>query len=715
MVQPLLSAEWYRVARLKPRLRLAVRVRRQLLRGTRWYLLCDDASGRQHLVNQAAFGFIGRCDGAHDVQTVWDAMLSDAAESAPTQPEVIELLVQLDELDLLQCERGPDTEMLFRRHEQRRRQRRRSMINPFSFRLSLGDPSRWLPRLDPIAHALFRPVVLWLWLAAVALAAFAAAAHWDELAAHTRELLGSPRAMLLAWLCFPMMKALHELGHALAVRRWGGDVREFGLGLMLLVPAPYVDASAASAFERRSQRAGVAAAGIVVELALAALALLVWVGAQPGVVRDISLVMMAIGGCSTLVFNGNPLLRFDGYHVMCDLLELPNLAARSNAWWSAALRRLLQGRRTDDAPVAAHAETKWLVAYAPLSFAYRIPLAVGIVWWLGGKAWLLGAAAALYLAVSMLLWPLVRLARQLLATASGGGQTARAAVALALLAIVPGLVLFVVPMPLATVAPAVVWLPDRAQLRAQTEGFVAALPVADGSQVHAGDLLLVLDNPVLWSERAQLVSRLDALEADQLRLLWNDGAAARNVSERIESARAELARLDERLAALQVRAEVSGTLVMPRQADLPGTYAERGATLGHVLAPDQLRVRAAVAQDDADLVRHRTVHADVRLADMPERLAQAALSQDTPAASRTLPSAALGDRAGGPYTTDPSDPKGLRSLDPVFLVDLSLADTSVGRAGARAWVRFDHGTEPLAQQALRRATQLFLKHFDPSE
>ncbi len=304
MAQPLLSPDWYRVARLKPRLRVAVRVRRQTLRGSRWYLLCDDTTGRQHLINEAAYGFIGRCDGTHDVQTVWDAMLAGDAESAPTQSEILELLVQLDELDLLQCERTPDTDVLFRRHDQRRRQRRRSMINPFSFRLSFGDPSRWLPRLDPIAHALFRPAVFWLWLTAVALAGCAAAANWDGLAAHGRELLGSPRALWLAWLCFPVMKALHELGHALAVRRWGGDVREFGLGLMLLVPAPYVDASAASAFERRGQRAGVAAAGIVVELALFALAMLVWVGAQPGAVRDLALVVIVIGGVSTLAFNG---------------------------------------------------------------------------------------------------------------------------------------------------------------------------------------------------------------------------------------------------------------------------------------------------------------------------------------------------------------------------------------------------------------------------
>ncbi|HKX43019.1 MAG TPA: site-2 protease family protein, partial [Burkholderiaceae bacterium] len=714
VAQPLLSADWHRVASLRPRLRAAVRIRRQTWRGRRWYLLCDEASGRQHLVNEAAYRFIGRCDGAHDVQAVWGAVLDDDADAAPTQPEVIELLVRLDELDLLQCDRSPDADVLFRRHEKRRAQRRRSMINPLSFRLSLGNPSRWLTRLDPLAHALFRPTMFWLWLVAVLLAALAAAASWDELVAHGRALLVGPRALMLAWLCFPVIKALHELGHALAVRRWGGEVHEFGIGLMLLVPAPYVDASAASAFERRGQRAAVAAAGIAVELALAAMAALFWVVAQPGIARDIAFIVLATGGISTLAFNGNPLLRFDGYHAMCDLLELPNLATRSQAWWTAALRRLLHGR-ADDAPRAGHGEAKWLAAYAPLSLAYRVPLAIGIVWWMGAKAWLLGVGVALYLVISMFLWPLAHLARQLLATAADSAQATRAGLGLVLIAVVPAVPLFVLPVPLATIAPAVVWLPDRAQLRPQVDGFVAALPMADGQRVSAGDLVLVLENPSLESERAQIASRLEGLQADQLRLLWNDAAAARNVAERIVSVEAELARADERLAALQVRAQVAGTLVMPRQGDLLGSYAKRGATIGHVLAPDQLRVRAAIGQDDADLVRQRTLRAEVRLADLPQQAQPATLAQDTPAASHVLPSAALGDRSGGPYATEAGDDKGLRTLDPVFLVDLSLPGTTLARAGTRAWVRFDHGSEPLALQALRRLTQLFLRHFNPSE
>lgn len=713
-MQPLLSADWYRVATLKPRLRVGVRVDRQAWRGKRWYLLCDPTTARQHLINEAAYRFIGRCDGSHDVETVWNALLDGHADEAPTQSEVIDLLIRLDELDLLQCERSPDTEVLFRRRDQRRTQRRRAMLNPFFIRLPLGDPSGWLPRLDPLAHAIFRPVMFWIWLGCVVLAALAGAANWDGLAAHGHQLLGSPRALILMWLCFPLMKATHELGHALAVRRWGGQVHEIGIGLMLLVPAPYVDASAASSFPRRMQRASVSAAGIFVEVAMAAIALLFWVGSQPGVARDMAFIVMTIGSVSTLAFNGNPLLRFDGYHFMCDVFELPNLAARSNAWWTSALRRTLLGKLGDEVRPAP-GETKWLAAYAPLSFAYRIPLSIALVWWMGGKAWLLGMGAALYLAISMFIRPLARLVRQLLTTAANSGQAWRARFALALAGLVPGLALFVLPVPLVTIAPAVVWMPDDAQLRPKVDGFVVEVRVADGARVDAGNLLVVLDNPSLVSERARLASRLEGLQAEQLRLLRDDSVGARNIAESIESAEGELTHADERVSALQVRAEASGTLVMPRQADLLSSFVRRGSPLGYVIAPDQLRVRAVVAQEDVDLVRQRNLRADVRIADAPQRVVVAALGQDTPAASHALPSAALGDRGGGPYATDPGDEKGLRSIEPVFLIDLMLPGQSLLHPGARAWVRFDHGSETLAAQALRRLTQLFLKHFDPAE
>jgi putative peptide zinc metalloprotease protein len=133
-----------------------------------------------------------------------------------------------------------------------------------------------------------------------------------------------------------------------------------------------------------------------------------------------------------------------------------------------------------------------------------------------------------------------------------------------------------------------------------------------------------------------------------------------------------------------------------------------------VLAADELRVRAAVAEPDAYLVQYRMRQAEVRLADAPDQVLQATRSGDIPAATRQLPSAALADHGGGPYASDPAEKDGLHSLEPVFLVDLTLPGHTLKRVGGRAWVRFDHGSEPLALQAYRRAAQLFLQHFAPS-
>jgi putative peptide zinc metalloprotease protein len=458
----------------------------------------------------------------------------------------------------------------------------------------------------------------------------------------------------------------------------------------------------------------VAAAGIMVETSLAAVALLVWLNIQPGLARDAAFVVMAIGGVSTLLFNGNPLLRFDAYYVLCDLLDLPNLAMRSSAYWSHLVRcHLLHAPSRP--PQIAPGELKWLVLYAPASFAYRLAISVVIVLWFGSKWFLLGAFAAVYLVVSMLLRPVVTWIRQALVAAVPGRDLARVRLGIAMLLAVPGALLFAVPMPLATVAPAVVWLPEQAHIRPEVEGFIAELPLADGAAVKPGDIVVVLENPDLLLARDQLISRLSGLQADQYQLLLRDPTAAQNLAEQISRAEAELERTQQRIAQLQVRAKVAGKLVMPHQSDLLGMFNRQGENLGYVLEPAALRVRAAVAEEDAHLVRNRTGRADVRLAEMPGSVIPAVMTQDEPAASHLLPSPALGDRGGGPYVTDPSDTDGKRSLAPLFLIDLTLEGATLARVGGRAWVRFDHGFEPLAIQGFRRASQLFLKHFDPTD
>ncbi len=707
----LFSPNWFRVAGLHPQLGGHVQVRRQPSRDALWYLLTDTATGRQHRVNDIAYQFAGRCSGRHSANEIWETLLETLGDRAPSQEELIRLIGQLSEHGMLQMEKLADVETLFERHEERVGRQRRSALNPLFFRLDLFNPEPLLRRLDGLGARLFRPWVLGLWALCVGLALLGAVAHWSELRAHAATYLLTPRYLLLMWLCYPLIKAVHELAHGLAVRRWGGEVTRMGIALLVLMPAPFVDASAASAFRPVYQRVTVSAAGIMAELMIAALALFVWISIEPGLVRDIAFVFAFIGSVSTVLFNGNPLLRFDGYFVLSDALNLPNLAQRSSRYWAYLGQRYLLKLPGAQSPEPSSGERIWLLFYAPLSWLYKLFIGVLITFWVASKSFFLGLAAGLFMLYTTLAQPLTKVLRFTLFSPVLGRQRLRARLVTAGVALFTLLLVAVMPLPSTTIAEGVVWLPERAQLRTETGGFIVSLAARDGEMVQPGQLVAVLEDPQLEATRRELQAKFDARRGEHYQTFVSDPLKARNADEAVQSTAAELARVAERMAQLEIRAQVAGRLVMQRQSDLPGTYLKQGARLGYVFSPEEVRVRAVVDENDIALVRERTQAVKVLLADHAGQSVAAGLTRETPAATQTLPSPALGDRAGGSRVTDPTDKDGVKTLAPVFLVDLTLPPDATRRVGGRAWVHFDHGAEPLVVRWVRRVRQLFLKHF----
>ncbi len=709
MADPLFSGSWYRVADLRPRLAPHLAVVRQPVRDQVWQVLSEPGSGRQLRLNPSAWAFAGRLDGAHTVDALWQQLVASMGDAAPSQDDVMRLLTQLYRAGMVQFDAAPHLSMLFTQRSEDRRAAARAWINPLALRMRLLDPTRLLDRLAPLGRLLFSPAAGLLWLVAVVLAALACLVSFPALKADAATLASSQRGLWMAWLSYPFIKALHEFGHALAVRRAGGAVHEMGVTLLFFTPAPYVDASAANGFERRRDRVRVSAAGIAVELVLAAGAAAVWFAVQPGLVRDLALTVLLICSVSTIVFNGNPLLRLDGYHVMADALNLPNLAARSSAWWAALAMRVLHGRDAPPPVALAAGERKWLMAYAPLSWGYRIVLLAALVGWVGGQSWLMGWL----LAAAFTGWVGWQAGGWLLRVAGAGPARRRAVAVLACAGAALAVALLAVPAPAVVVARGVVWPPEGAQLRPEVAGFVQGTPVADGTRVRAGDVLLTLDDPALAAERERRAAELAGLQARQYQALLAEPARAAGLAGDIERSEAEIARADEQLARLSVRGGVDGVLVLPRPGDLPGSYAARGAMLGYILGDAPANVRAVLHEEDVLRMRNRIRAIDVRLADAPGAALPATLARDAPGGVRALPSAALGQGRGGAIAVDPADKDGLRTLAPVFLMDVALPQQPAGRIGARAWVRFDLGHEPLGWQWARRLRQLLLRQFNP--
>lgn len=714
MSQPTTSSQWYRVSDLHPRLRSHVRVQRQIYRNEVWYLLADGLRGRTHRVNRVAYNFIGRCDGEFRVQELWESLLHSNPDEAPTQDEVIELLVQLNQRGLLQCEQTPDVEQLFRSEIQERKQSRLQAMNPLAFRVGLFDPTALLKRFDAIIPHLFSQAALLVWLLIVGAGLLATAANWPALTAHAGNWMLGSQAILLTWLVFPVIKALHELAHGLAVRRWSGEVHQAGVTLLMLTPVPFVDASDATAFTSHHRRLVVSAAGIMLELLLAALAVLVWTQVQPGLVRDLCLVVASIGGISTVAFNGNPLLRFDGYCILTDAIHLPNLASRSTLYWRYLILRHALRLADTPPPDTAKGEKGWLFAYAPLSWAYRIGLSIVIVSWIGSWSPVVGMLVALGAIWSLLLKPLVNLFRSLRRRPAPEHQQQRVMTVAATWALAIVLLFGVIPLPFATLAQGVVWVPDNALVRPESGGFITAFDARDGQSVAIGDRLASLSDPALVTEGVRLRNEIQQKETELYRLMLRDQVAASNLQTHLDRLAAELQRTEQRIAQLEIRATVAGRLAMPHQADIEGSYAPQGKPLGYIITQEPTTVRVAISQDAAALVQSGTRSISVRLAEAPGTALPAEFRSATPSASDRLPSAALGDYAGGPHVADPGDKEHLTSREHLFIFDLGLPNPQGERIGGRAWVRFEHAATPLAMQWARRLQQLFLHTFNPS-
>ena len=713
MNESLFSPNWYRVSHLRPRLRPGVRVQRQPYRDEIWHLLLDASSGRQHRINRAAFEFIGRFDGRASVNELWTKLLEKFGDEAPTQDDLLRTLARMSEGELVQFDRTPDIDGLFRQRATRTRSRR-PWVNPLAFPIPLWDPTPLLNRLEPLLRpVLHAPALVLLGVLLVA-AAVGASAEWDALRAHGAKYMATPYYLALAWFCYPIIKVLHEIAHALAVRRWGGQVHEMGITLLFFTPTPYVDASAASGFRNRWHRALVSAAGILVELALGALAFFVWLTVEPGVARDLAFVTLFLCVASSLLFNGNPLLRFDGYHVMCDALDLPNLAVRSQAYWLHLARRLVGGAEHVQAPANARGERKWLLVYAPASFGYRLALAFALVLWVGANSQLLGWLAALVLGGYLVVRPAFLNLRALASSVPLGRARRRAGLVFVIAGIAAVLMVFAIPLPSTVLVQGVVWPPEQAQVRAETDGFVTELLARDGALVVPGTPLLRLSEPRLVVERDALLARLRGLQTRRYESLLSDPAQARNAFEELTHTQAALERTEERMAHLTVRSKIGGRLVLPKSEDLPGAFVHQGTMLGYVLTPTAPTVRAAVPGESAALVRRNHRSVAVLVADAREPVA-ARVQRELPSATQVLPSAALGQQAGGRHLTDSADKEGRRILEPVFLFDVLLESEVLQRLGQRAWVRFDLAPQPLAVQAYRGLRQLLLKHFSPTD
>ncbi|QKK07243.1 MAG: HlyD family efflux transporter periplasmic adaptor subunit [Planctomycetota bacterium] len=712
--RPTFSPFWHRVRAMKPRLRPHVQITRQFYRGRRWHVVRDPSSNQFYRLNPIAHEFVGLFDGQRTIEEIWKIVLERHGDAAPTQGEAIQLITQLYNSNLLAADVAPETEQLLQRGRERTKQKAtQQAIGIMYFKIRVFNPDKYLSWVEP----LFRPVLnRWgflAWLLFMIYCLGSVLPEWETLASGVDSVIAPAN---WGWLIvvFIVTKGIHETGHGVICKRYGGQVPEFGFMLLVLFPAPYVDASSAWALPSKWKRMAVGAGGMIFELAVAGAAALVWKSSADGsLVRQIAYNAMFTASLSTILFNANPLMRFDGYFILSDLLEVPNLMQRSMKMlqylWKVHVYRL----KNETPPTSSRSEATILVLYGIGAMCYRVFLFVSITLAVMGRLFALGLVLAIWTAGMWFVLPIGKFVHWLATGNNIADCRARViAISLASFAIGGGF-LGMIPFPDHRRASGVVESVEDPGVFFGTAGFVETAHVRIGDVVREGDPLVTCSNDQMVSRLAQLNAKISEARAVEQRALGNDRQAEAQIArESLHALDEQLVYLQERLEKLVVRAPRDGTVVGQDPELLVGRYVEQGSAACQVIDPDDLRIVALLDQREAawpTALGSKNFKSEVRLLSRVQDALPAEIVSIQPL-GRELPHASFSAQGGGQVETGQDEQSSMLAKDPQLKMYLRLSDAGegewLGLPGERAKLRFTLPDKPLLVQWLDRLHKL---------
>jgi putative peptide zinc metalloprotease protein len=489
-------------------------------------------------------------------------------------------------------------------------------------------------------------------------------------------------------------------------------VHVMGVLLMIFTPMPFVDATSSWGFRSRWKRILVSSAGMIVELFVAAIMVVVWANTGPGLLHNLAYNMIFIASVSTLIFNLNPLLRFDGYYILSDLVDIPNLQQRANRQLRHLCERYLFGIKTSVSPTERKKEASWLAVFGVASGIYRVIVFSGILLVVADRFFLIGIIMAAVCAVSWVVAPTIKFL-QYLASYPALERTRARAVAVTTLGFAALLLLFgVVKFPSHFRAPGVLLARERSQVVTTTGGRLEKLVAAPASFVKRGDPLLEFANPELDIELAHARAAVAELDA-RIRFAMKDRIAdLKPLTMRLEALNQRVQKIETDKASLVVKASHDGIWISPEIGDQVGRWMARGAKLGILVNPGQFEFVATVKQEDGDALFGKNISgAEARLFGEAGRVVPISKWRIIPGEQQMLPSPALGWMSGGEVPVAVDDPQ--KAAEPFFELHADLASANAGTLfhGRSGKIRFDLEPEPLLPRGIRRLQQLLQKRY----
>lgn len=637
-------------------------------------------------------------------------------------------------------------EPLARRGAERALQTRRERYgNPFALRFRGFDPDALLESLYPWCGWFFSPWCVAICLTLITAAGLAIVARFDEFAAAlpTFHQFFTPANIVLIGVSLALVKVLHEFGHGVACKHFGGECHELGFMLLFFTPTMYCNVSDSWLLPSKWQRAAIGAAGMYVELCLAAPAVFIWRFSEPGIIHSLALNVIFVCSVSTLLVNANPLMRYDGYYILSDLLEITNLGSKGSAALRRAAGRLCLGIKYNDVddPLLPKKHVGLFIAYSIASAVYRWLVFFGILWFfnkvfepyrLDVVGHMLGA-----IAIGGLVLAPIRGVRRFFSV-PGRMQLvnkSRAAVTLSVLGAII-LAALVIPLPHRTYAPLEVRPRDAQSVYVEVPGTIEEVFVRPGDYVEKEQPIARLGNIDVRLEVDKLVGRRNEAEAaakaleKEAHLDPNAGARAVLAQQSVAALDQLLTKRNDDLKRLVIRAPVAGTILPPPEVpakpadggklrDWSGTPLDvknlgstmpAGTLFCRIGDPTKMEAMLLVDQGDIEFVTEDQP-VTLRLNEAPGRTWKATVKEISKTDAKIAPRQ-LSNKSGGDVATrtDESGMERLRSA--AYQVRVYPLDDPSGtlRIALSGEAKIEVGTQTPAQMITRGFRHTF--HFE---
>ena len=661
----------------------------------------DTVRSKYFQIGVAEFEFIASLDGVRSAADIVTE-LNENGHDAIGPDQAVQISQWLVQSNLIVSESMDPTARLKTQVNSLKNQALISKINPISFKINLFNPNNLLSVAQPWFDWLFSKWFFALWVAAAIWAMQIALTQWTKLAAASQGILSGTSwiSLLVFWL---LLKLVHEFAHGIACKRYGGEVPEAGVLMLLFTPMAFVNVTSMWRFPSRWQRIIVAAAGMYVELFVSFVALIVWANTT-GLSADIAYNVFLMASVTTILFNANPLMRFDGYFILSDLVKVPNLYTKGTGWFGDRLKHNFLGTNKTQGLFDPQ-ESFAVKTYGSLAFFWKISISVGLI--IAASVMFNGAGLILG-ALGVVLWfglPMMKQYKLHFANDSKRPiNRGRAIISFACFGLMLAALFWVLKGPATKSAPAFVQFAEETILRSSADGFVDEILIKSGQNVVQGQALLRLRNEDLALEVSELKDKIKSTTIQQrIYRQENELALASVESERLAGLKKQLIEKREQTDGLIVRSPLKGFVFARNLQHHLGSFVKRGDELMTVAKRDTKEIVVSVDQRDLESIQ-LSQNVPLRIVLPGMGIFKSKIARIDPRASTNPTHPTLCANAGGPLPMKPApkvtatdSDQNMVLLSPRFdvLVSLDEATSESLHSGQRGRAFFSAATQSL--------------------